>query len=279
MEIKTTLENLLFTTVKIETTLQNGKGTGTGFFYMHHHKGQQIPFIVTNKHVIEGGIGGSFTFTKAENGQPLFGQSYVLQVGAEIWASEWFGHPDEDIDIAVLPLGHLAKIIRENSGVEICTRYIEAMTIPTPEQLDSLNIIETVTFVGYPNGLWDKKNLIPIIRRGTTATPLHLDFEGDPKFLIDASVFGGSSGSPVFIADTGAYSTRDGTTNIGARAYFIGVIAAVYYKTDRNTVIPHPIPTNFQGAVDFNQMIDLGVVFKAHTVITAIEAFFESKGW
>jgi hypothetical protein len=41
-------------------------------------------------------------------------------------------------------------------------------------------------------------------RRGMTATPPQLDYCGRPTFLIDASVFGGSSGSPVFLDITHA---------------------------------------------------------------------------
>ena len=40
---------------------------------------------------------------------------------------------------------------------------------------------------------------MPILRRGTTATPIALNFEGRPEFLIDAAVYPGSSGSPVFV--------------------------------------------------------------------------------
>ncbi|MFT3756084.1 MAG: hypothetical protein QM769_09065 [Pseudoxanthomonas sp.] len=71
--------------------------------------------------------------------------------------------------------------------------------IPTPQQVTKLDAAESVTFISYPNGVWDSKNLLPVARRGTTASPIEVDFEGTPRFLIDASVFGGSSGSPAFI--------------------------------------------------------------------------------
>jgi hypothetical protein len=74
-----------------------------------------------------------------------------------------------------------------------------------------------VTFIGYPNGIWDSKNLLPVVMRGTTASPIEVDFEGTPRFLIDASVFGGSSGSPVFILNQGTYSMKDGGVAVGSR--------------------------------------------------------------
>jgi hypothetical protein len=277
MKIETTLENLLFSTVKIETVYKNGTGSGTGFFFMHEFEGQSWPFIVTNRHVVEGGLAGNLMFTKESNGQPLIGNGFKLDVSPSFWADMWFDHPDKSVDIAVAPLVPLVDFVKRQHSTDLFLRFIETKNIPTQAQLETLNILESVTFVGYPNGLWDAKNLTPIMRKGTTATPIQLDFEGEPKFLIDASVFGGSSGSPVFIADTGAFATRDGSTNIGSRLHFIGVIAAVYQKTDRNAVVPIPIPTGFQAGVETNQMIDLGIVFKAHTVTDAIEAFIAAK--
>jgi V8-like Glu-specific endopeptidase len=78
--------------------------------------------------------------------------------------------------------------------------YMKTSTnlIPFPSTSDDLDAIERIIFVGYPNGMYDRKNYTPILRQGITATPFHLDYDGLPAFLIDASVFPGSSGSPVY---------------------------------------------------------------------------------
>ena len=57
---------------------------------------------------------------------------------------------------------------------------------------------EEIVFIGYPSGLRDEHNSTPLIRRGITASPIWNDFGNDPIFLIDAGVYPGSSGSPVF---------------------------------------------------------------------------------
>lgn len=67
--------------------------------------------------------------------------------------------------------------------------------------------------IGYPNGLWDSQNNLPIIRRGITATSVKKDYNGKKEFLIDAAVFPGSSGSPVFIFNEGSYSVPGGFSN------------------------------------------------------------------
>jgi hypothetical protein len=55
-----------------------------------------------------------------------------------------------------------------------------------------------VLFVGYPNDVYDQVNNLPVIRAGKIASMPKVDFNGKPEFLIDAHVWPGSSGSPVF---------------------------------------------------------------------------------
>ena len=50
--------------------------------------------------------------------------------------------------------------------------------IPAQADLESLDAIEEIVMIGYPNGLWDSVNNMPIARRGITATPVYLNYEG-----------------------------------------------------------------------------------------------------
>ncbi len=43
--------------------------------------------------------------------------------------------------------------------------------------------------IGYPNGIWDEANNMPIIRRGITATHPNFNYNGKPEFMIDAACF------------------------------------------------------------------------------------------
>jgi len=110
-----------------------------------------------------------------------------------------------------------------------------------------------------------------------TATPLAVAFEKTPRFLIDASVFGGSSGSPVFLLNQGMYCDKSGNTNIGSRCFFVGVIASVFFRRQYNQIVSVPIPTQTQPMAAQQEMIDLGIVFKARTVVEAVEAFLKAK--
>jgi hypothetical protein len=81
--------------------------------------------------------------------------------------------------------------------------------IPTAEQLEGLAALEDIVMVGYPIGLWDKVNNMPIIRRGITATHPKLPYNGREEFMIDAACFPGSSGSPVVLYNETGYIDRN----------------------------------------------------------------------
>ena len=150
--------------------------------------------------------------------------------------------------------------------------------VPSQKQLDELDALEEITFVGYPNGIYDSKNLLPIIRKGTTATPPQIDYEGKPMFLVDASVFPGSSGSPVLICNTGGFATKNGFA-VGTRVMLLGLISSVLVQKEDNTLQFISIPTTTTiPIVRTTQMIDLGVVFKASTILETIHGFLKKHG-
>lgn len=277
MQVKTIAEQLFFTTVRIDTIAANGgQGSGTGFFFNHKIGDHQYLFVVTNKHVVVGMREGRFSFLKQKDELPTLGDGFNLHLGPQDWPNMWFGHPDPNIDIAICPLVPLIEFVKQQHGIDLFFRMVESSMIPTPQQVAELDAVESVTFIGYPNGVWDSKNLLPVARRGTTASPIEVDFEGTPRFLVDASVFGGSSGSPVFILNHGSWATKDGGLVAGTRFYFVGVIAAVFFRTHLNQIIPVPIPTQVQPMAEQQEMIDLGIVFKARTVVETIGAFLSA---
>lgn len=275
MQVKTIAEQLFFTTVRIDTIATNGgQGSGTGFFFSHRIGEQEYPFVVTNKHVVMGMREGTLSFLQRRDSLPTLGNGFQARI--EDWSMVWFGHPSPDIDIAIYPFAPLEAQIKQQCNVELFYRYVTNDMIPTPQQVAELDAVESITFIGYPNGIWDSKNLLPVARRGTTASPIEVDFEGTPRFLIDASVFGGSSGSPVFILNQGTYAMKDGGVALGSRFHFVGVIAAVFLRKQWNDIVAVPIPTVTKPMVQNEEMIDLGIVFKARTVVETIEAFLKA---
>lgn len=220
-------EQLMHTTVRLECVLANGRtSTGTGFFFSFRLEGdKQIPLIVTNKHVIEGSVRGTFVLTKrGDDGDPVIGAYEKVHLNG--FENLWIKHPDPHIDLAVFPVAPLLNQA-ERSGAKVFLLPLDDNLIPTPEVLASLGGIEDVTMIGYPNGIWDIRNNMPIVRRGITATSPKYDYNGLPIFVIDCACFPGSSGSPVLIFNQGAYTDAMGNMHLGSgRVILLGVLFA-----------------------------------------------------
>jgi S1-C subfamily serine protease len=268
VEIDSIAKRLLFSTVRVDTELEDGsQGSGTAFIITHSHAKGTTPFVVTNRHLVEGVRRGGLVFTRGAAGRPALGQRFQLNI--EEFPAAWFFHPDASVDLALVPLRPLERAARA-LGVELYYHAVDSSRIPDAATTRGFDALEDVLFVGYPSGVWDHVNLMPILRRGTTATPLELDFEGHKQFLIDAAVYPGSSGSPVFVMRSDA--RRSHLPN-GRTIWFAGVIAAVFFREEPDTLVPRPVPTHAPPRSVCSEMIDLGLVIKSESVREVIEVF------
>ena len=270
-------ENILFTTVRIEATLPNSSiSMGTGFIFNYVKNNKQYLFVVTNKHVIKDSIEGRLTFNQSDGEKPILGKVFTIEYPN--FEKQWIGHPQQDIDVAIMPF---APVLNElsNRGVQIFFKSLTPDLIPSDKLLrEEIDAVEDIVFVGYPSDIYDRRNLLPVVRKGITATPISVDFEGKPAFLIDASIFPGSSGSPVFLCNIGSYSPKGKGLVVGSRIFFLGVVASVFIRKDLNTIELIHIPTGKIPVVATTQMVDLGIVYKAIVIKELIEEFLKTRG-
>lgn len=200
------------------------------FWFCRDDKGY-IPCIVTNKHVISGAVTGIFHITIAdENGNPILGN--YEKVKFDDFEKIWIKHPSFDIDLAILPIAPILMKMR-STGKEPYFIPLDKNILPTNELLEELSPMEDIVMIGYPNGLWDRKHNLPIIRKGITATHPKLNYNGKMEFLIDAACFPGSSGSPVFLANLGSFTGKNGSLMAGFRIALLGTLYAGPQHTAR----------------------------------------------
>lgn len=123
--------------------------------------------------------------------------------------------------------------------------------------------------IGYPNGLWDQVNNMPIIRRGITATNVTLDYNGKKEFLIDAACFPGSSGSPVLICNVGGYTSKFGSLNWGkSRVFLLGILYAGPQMRVTGDLQLITVPEYQQKTVSVSQIPNnLGFIIKAERLL------------
>lgn len=258
-------EFLLLTTIRIETITPNGICTGTGFFFnflFNKETGMSVPAIVTNKHVIKDAIKGKLRFSlRNEAGEPQWGHYYDLTV--EDFEKAWILHPEGSVDLCIMPIAEIHKMVQSN-GINLHYTALCVDDIPSDQDLkDNYSRVEDITIVGYPDGIWDAANNMPIVRKGITATALQLDFNNAPKFLVDAAIYGGSSGSPVFVFNQGSYSPANGGLVAGSRIKLVGVIHAVAQHTVTGDIRIIDVPVSKAPIVATNIPNNLGVAIHA----------------
>ena len=92
MKVETLAEQLLFSTTRIEAD----PNVGTGFIVDHKWAEDKTgPFLVTNKHVVQGTKAGRLTFTISDNSsevqRPLMGKSTSVTVSEVLRWTRKFG--------------------------------------------------------------------------------------------------------------------------------------------------------------------------------------------
>jgi hypothetical protein len=257
-------EQLAHATVRIETNYADGSvGTGTGFFFNFAGKepGLRIPTIVTNKHVVSDAPIGKVHLTFRDNdGAPIIGRHLALQI--DNFSPAWVGHPNPEVDLCVFPINPLLAHL-DSQGQRFFYTALDETLIPTDQELTDLMALEDILMIGYPNGIWDSVNNMPIFRRGVTATHPHINYEGRKEFVIDAACFPGSSGSPIFLYNEGTWSTRQGATIGGTRIKLLGLLYAGPQHTASGEVRIVNVPTQ-QRALSFSSIPNnLGFVIKS----------------
>lgn len=274
MKVESLSEQLFFVTSRIEARSATDGWVGTGFVVAVDTEHGPAHFLVTNKHVLADAQTLTVRFVRAapDGTTPELGRATQLTITG-FNDDSWLGHPDESVDVAIMAMGPLLEDMHRR-GAAPFFRSVGPDLVLSPEQAEDLDAIESVTFIGYPSGIYDSRNFLPIARRGTTATPIPVDYQGVPAFLIDASVFPGSSGSPVFIVDQGAYSPRGGGIVVGGRVHFVGVLAAVHTRQVEGDV--QSLPTSL--VASFEEPIDLGIVFKGQTVLECVRQILAKAG-
>ena len=251
----TTSDKLYYSTVQVKC----GDGSsGTAYFVVDSSIKNALKFyLVSNNHVVKNKSNCSITFHRAESTRSERKVGIYEHKFRELkWQNGWKSHPDPKIDIAVMSLNLVLNDL-ELRSIFLFFRAIDLSSIPSAAEVNLVKAIEEITYVGYPAGLIDTVNNLPIARKGCLATPLHEDFNGEPIFLIDGSVFGGSSGSPVCLLNESSYSDTNNNHYVGANRF-------------------HLIGTIFQNIElrQNNQSIDIGKVLKASTILETINHHF-----
>jgi len=263
-------QQLSLITVRITCDLlAGGRATSTGFFIdASTREGKLLPLIITNRHVISGAKSFHFSMTKGTpDGGPEFGS--LINLTCKEAQEAWVGHPDPNVDLCALPFSATFTNLK-NSGKSFAWRCFGKEQLATPEFMKGLTAMQPVKMIGYPIGLHDEVNNMPIFRSGVTATHPFLDFNGRKEFVVDMACFPGSSGSPVILyreplpVKAGAGVTVSGNEPV---IRLLGVLYAGPQYTAKGSVTVLPVPNALVPVAETSIPANLGYVIKCERVI------------
>lgn len=205
---------------------KNGKYyVGTGFFYNFNlGSNTSNSYLVTNKHVVKDISKTKLTFNQKINEKADYGNLATVEFTPS--QLSWINHPDSSIDLSILKLESILQHFKRQ-GKEIFIRTLDSSLIPNDSIWNTFNYLDEVIMIGYPSGIIDQHNNLPIARIGSTASIPKLKFDNIEQFVYDISTFGGSSGSPVFIRQIPFEVTASSESSIGfglnPKYHFVGI--------------------------------------------------------
>jgi trypsin-like peptidase len=248
-----------YTTVRLEAVAGTQTNVGTGFYYDIQSGVYTVPVIITCKHVVAGADRCIFRVTiQADNGMPdntnqieiVFSdiQRFVIQ------------HPDTNIDLCAIPILPLIQAA-EKMGKNMFSVHLNRNGIPRSGDWERFEPLQPIAMIGYPIGLWDSVNNLPLIREGITASDPGLDYNGKKEFVIDSACFPGSSGSPVFSINR---AVKTGGVQIGSdSASLLGVLYKGPLYTVDGTIRIEEIPNRLEPRSSTAIPVNLGFVIRA----------------
>lgn len=262
---KTMLGQMAYTSVRIETATSDGatNGCGTGFVFQFEVSGLKVPLIITARHVVQDAELICLQLHEAEEGnrhKPGPGRKVTSRGGPPAV----FMHPDPSVDLAAIQLLHFTTIARGEGWIPFYS-FLPRDVVPEADFVAELEAVEDVYMAGYPAGIYDAHNNLPIIRRGITATPAALDYEGRTEFLVDMAVYKGSSGSPIFINKVSQFVDADGHLVSNASMRLLGVLYGGHHIADTGEIVADGEAE--PSTVSVHQMINIGVCLRAEAIL------------
>lgn len=239
-------EQIFFSTLRIERPSTETMGTGFLVEVPACVDGRKYIFLITNKHVLDDPSKEtrlSFHLKDAE-GTPLLGDVFKINVTA--FQKGYYSPDSDDVDLALINVSEFVDLIKNKTGKDVNFRNIPIDMISDYKEQD-LVPNQKILFIGYPSDRYDHKNYLPILRGGIIASIPKVDFEGKPQVLVDAQVFQGSSGSPVFATLGGAWK-------------FIGVIFQAMVRNQEVQII------ETAQQVVTQEMLGIGMIIKSTEV-------------
>lgn len=222
---------------------------GTGFLVAYENR----MFIVTNQHIaVEQNLYARFNL----KAQPI--KSVRCSIDSVVHASGIPWETTGGADLAVLPL-----LVYPELALHVIDLDIVGIGLSRFRSWDTVNEGDDIYVLGFPMRIGSGDHYAPVVRSGVVALK-----EQPGKFLIDANIYPGNSGGPVFTRSS-AFDYRTRTLGgSGESGYLIGIVSAYLPYTD--VAIS---PQTHHVRVTFEENSGLAVVYSADQIEACVRSW------
>ena len=238
--------------------------SASGFLYGHFvssdgDQSSYFVYLVTNRHVFDKARAVVLRFNPAGTDPAREFNLNLVDAGGN---RSWLAHPDNDIDIAVIPIN--AAVLRKE-GVQFNYFRSHQHVLDKAAAVDKgLSEGDAAFVLGFPMGLVGGERSYVIVRQGGLARVRDWLAGTAKDFLVDVTVFPGNSGGPVVNRPEATAITG---TKSQTAAYLIGVVKS--YVPYRDVAISQQTQ---QPRVIFEENSGLAAVVPMEYVVEVISA-------
>lgn len=197
---------------------QRSYGTGT-LIYKKNTDTSLSVYLVTCKHVLPQKLDADYIYFDIAN--PKSPNKFsTIKISIYDSIGNYFPQIKIDLDGNDLAIVDVTGYFDQPNLRDIVNTIIPYEMILTKDSIivNNINVGDDVFFIGIPSGMYDNRNISPILRAGVISTPPESDFYFNDMikagyfakyreiiptklngFLIDGNAIGGSSGSLVFL--------------------------------------------------------------------------------
>lgn len=218
----TNLEKLMYSTIR----LQSDNSTATGFIFSFNIGNEVVDTIITNRHFAQQVKDGIIDYSLMEQDQYITINMHTNDDSFITFSLKvrWYLHPHEDLCFCFLkPVLEKFKFFKKKYKIS----FLDERSFANDLEIKKMQPIERILMIGYPNGMYDEYHNLPICRNGYTASSPKLNFNNEPKVLVDIAAYPGSSGSPVFI------SLDDSKAGYIEKPLLVGVLSQAVLRPQR----------------------------------------------
>jgi len=224
------------------------------FVHTVNSTGRTFHYLVTAKHVVEGlSKAGGPAFLRINKGRVGEYNKGVIDVQIPI-NEGWLYHAEPDVDLAVLPNDATQtelKSLKVDTYHFLSLKLESLFTARAKAPMWPPGEAEPVIFIAMTTQFQGEEANLPTVRRGhlalVTDEPIKGEYGHSQYYVIEAQVYPGNSGAPVWVELTNAETKESGLYALGVLVFSypaaeelmkVKSVENAYYNLGLSLVVP-----------------------------------------